>query len=248
MLVLSRKVGEQVSIPQLGITIEIAQAHRGRTRLGIDAPRSIRIVRSETASPADSERLPQPLAQSLRQIEWLLNAAADQLDPDSVMELKQVLQKLIEKLAAVDRTSIVKSVETQTPMPESPDPARQFPLVLLVEDNSNESRLLSRYLEIRGIQVITAVDGRQALRQLDQNPGTALVLLDMGLPKFDGSWALERIRNHGLHSRIPVFAVSGRCLADSGIQLGPLGVDHWFSKPVDPETLTNAINTRVKAA
>ena len=50
MLVLSRKVGEKIIIPELNTSIEIVEVKAGRVRVGIDAPRSVRVVREEIAS------------------------------------------------------------------------------------------------------------------------------------------------------------------------------------------------------
>ena len=47
MLVLTRKVGESIVIPSLGITIKLTAIDRGQVKLGIDAPADIRILRSE---------------------------------------------------------------------------------------------------------------------------------------------------------------------------------------------------------
>jgi len=55
MLVLSRKLGEEILIPALGITITVVDIDRGKIRLGFRAPRSINIVRKELATVAEYE-------------------------------------------------------------------------------------------------------------------------------------------------------------------------------------------------
>jgi len=52
MLVLSRKTGEQVLIPEHGIVITVLEARHGRARLGIKAPSDVKIIRQELQGPS----------------------------------------------------------------------------------------------------------------------------------------------------------------------------------------------------
>ncbi len=49
MLVLSRRIGQEIVLPTLGITITVLRNNRNQVRLGIEAPREIRVVRSDIA-------------------------------------------------------------------------------------------------------------------------------------------------------------------------------------------------------
>jgi carbon storage regulator len=57
MLVLSRKVGEEIVIPELGIRIEVLRTNRNQVRIGIDAPDSIKILRGELSFEDVSPRV-----------------------------------------------------------------------------------------------------------------------------------------------------------------------------------------------
>lgn len=58
MLVLARKMNEKITLPELGVTIEILRTGCHQVRIGIDAPRDLRILRGELESQAlpDSNR------------------------------------------------------------------------------------------------------------------------------------------------------------------------------------------------
>jgi carbon storage regulator len=55
MLVLTRKAAQQIVIPELDLVVEVLECQGGRVRLGIQAPRSVRVVRSE-GQPAVTTR------------------------------------------------------------------------------------------------------------------------------------------------------------------------------------------------
>ena len=56
MLVLSRKEGQEILFPNLGITVEVLRVKGNNVRIGVDAPRSIRILRSELEEDGDKNR------------------------------------------------------------------------------------------------------------------------------------------------------------------------------------------------
>ncbi len=58
--------------------------------------------------------------------------------------------------------------------------------ILVVDDDPFVSEMLVIVLESEGLDVATAGDGREALRKLDDNPDTALILTDMNMPEMDG--------------------------------------------------------------
>jgi DNA-binding response OmpR family regulator len=108
----------------------------------------------------------------------------------------------------------------------------------LVEDNANESSLLASYLEQRGIEVITAADGADALDLLSARPKPPdVVLLDMMMPRCDGPTTVRAIRCNPEFQGMRIYAVSGSSPNSHGVPTGPAGVDAWFQKPLNPERL-----------
>ena len=86
----------------------------------------------------------------------------------------------------------------------------------------------------------TAADGLQAMVRLTHQ-APDVVLLDMRMPRFDGRKTVSAIRNNPDYRGLKLFAVSGSEPEDMNITLGPNGVDRWFSKPVDPKSLVEAL-------
>jgi CheY-like chemotaxis protein len=112
---------------------------------------------------------------------------------------------------------------------------------LLVEDDSNERELLAGLLRMSGYNVVTARDGLDALEYLNTHNRPDVVLLDMRMPRCDGPTTIERIRANPNTADLRVFAVSGTSPSELGISTGAGGVDGWFAKPLNPETLARQI-------
>jgi DNA-binding response OmpR family regulator len=113
---------------------------------------------------------------------------------------------------------------------------------LVVEDDDNERELLSGFLSMSGFEVETAVDGLQAMVHLTKQVRPDVVLLDMKMPRFDGSKTISAIRCNPNYEGLKVFAVSGTASSEMNVSIGKNGVDRWFSKPLDPRLLVSAIH------
>jgi CheY-like chemotaxis protein len=88
--------------------------------------------------------------------------------------------------------------------------------------------------------VETAADGLQAMVRLTEK-APDVVLLDIRMPRFDGSKTISAIRSNPDYRGMKVFAVSGTRPEEMNISLGPNGVDRWFYKPVNPKVLLDAL-------
>jgi CheY-like chemotaxis protein len=100
--------------------------------------------------------------------------------------------------------------------------------------------LLAGYLRVSGFDVDTAADGLQAMVRLTEH-APDVVLLDMRMPRFDGRKTISAIRNNPDYRDVKLFAVSGMRPEEMNVTLGPGGVDRWFTKPVDPKGLLEAL-------
>jgi len=114
--------------------------------------------------------------------------------------------------------------------------------VLLVEDNSNESQLLSDFLRMNGIQVRVAQNGLEAIELLAQQVPD-VVLIDLHMPICDGPTTIEKIRNDQRFRLLRIYAVSGMTAIESKVSLSAdHGVNNWFQKPVQSQLLLDALN------
>lgn len=120
-----------------------------------------------------------------------------------------------------------------------------MPKLLLVEDNEMNRDMLTRRLERRGYQIITAVDGKQAVA-LATGEAPDLILMDMSLPVLDG-WQATRVLKSALDTRrIPVIALTAHALSQDRDQAFAAGCDEFETKPVDLEALVGKIESLLR--
>src|SRR5262249_45875499 len=111
--------------------------------------------------------------------------------------------------------------------------------VLVVDDEPTILELFKEYLVDRGLEVITAAGGAEALECLQQDK-PAVVLLDMRMPDMDGIETLKRIR--AVSVRIPVLMVSASDDLTAAREAIALGAFDYTLKPVDWDYLGRALD------
>lgn len=99
--------------------------------------------------------------------------------------------------------------------------------VLIVDDDAQILRALSTGLRASGYEVLVAPDGRTAL-DAAATGAPDVVLLDLGLPDFDGSEVIRRLRSW---SEVPVIILSVRESQEDKVRALDLGADDYVTKP-----------------
>src|SRR5712691_9737069 len=111
--------------------------------------------------------------------------------------------------------------------------------VLVIEDDSDVRRLIVDSLRAVGLDVVPALAAAQALRTALAHPPAAIVL-DLGLPDYDGAEFVARWRERRPNSSdVPIVVVSGR--ADRHEVANALGATHVFGKPFEVEELVGEV-------
>src|SRR5690606_33456117 len=100
--------------------------------------------------------------------------------------------------------------------------------VLLVEDDESTRVAISRFLSLRGHEVIEAADGRDALPFAQQ---ADLVVLDIMLPQLDGWEVATFIRSH--YPDKPMLMLTALGAVEHRLKGFDLGADDYLIKPVD---------------
>jgi carbon storage regulator CsrA len=250
MLVLSRKENEKVLFPHLGIALQILRVGGGKVRLGIEAPDDVSIVRHEIASDEQlaefSERLKQKARNTTHEVRNKLHCTLlglclvqKQLSRNMFEAADETLAQLMESLQGLDN---------ELGKMKSNGNGHSRRKALVVEDNSNERRLLAGYLSLSGFEVEAVDDGVKALDYLASHDQPDAVVLDMQLPRLGGAAAVGVLRSDPRFRGLKVYAVSGMDREDLHVPVGPEGVDHWFTKPLDPSQLVELINSEVQPA
>jgi CheY-like chemotaxis protein len=117
----------------------------------------------------------------------------------------------------------------------STDPGIEAADVLIVEDDGDLRGALAECLRLEGYCVAEASDGAGALACLRDGARPALILLDLIMPRMDGSQFLGAVREEGGLARIPVVLVTGTPPQDlegkvQAILMKPIGVDDLLAQ------------------
>src|SRR6476469_3399540 len=115
-------------------------------------------------------------------------------------------------------------------------------LILLVEDDMLNREMIGRYLMIQGFEIITAVDGAQAV-SVAQKQLPDLILMDMGLPILSGWQATAQLKAAPETRMIPIVALTAYAMAEDRDRAYTVGCDEFETKPVNFLKLKAKIDT-----
>ncbi len=116
--------------------------------------------------------------------------------------------------------------------------------VLVADDEFRIRKLLAEFLQREGYKVFEAEDGEQAIDiMFNSKTKIDLVVLDVMMPKYDGWFVLERIREF---STVPVVMLTARSDEYDQLKGFKLGADDYVTKPFSPSILMARINKIVK--
>lgn len=110
------------------------------------------------------------------------------------------------------------------------------PRILIVEDETAVVTLLRYNLEREGFEVDAALDGREALIAVDENPPD-LVLLDWMLPEMSGIEVCRQLRRKPVSKSIPVIMLTARGEEYDTVRGLDAGADDYVTKPFSPAEL-----------
>lgn len=113
--------------------------------------------------------------------------------------------------------------------------------VLIVDDDVRNIYSLSKALEAFKMNVITAFDGKEAIKILDENPDTDVVLLDMMMPNMDGYETAEKIRSNPKFLNLAVIAVTAKAMTGDREKCIRAGASDYITKPVDVDQLLSLL-------
>jgi CheY-like chemotaxis protein len=112
--------------------------------------------------------------------------------------------------------------------------------VLVVDDDDVIRQLITVNLELEGFDVVTAVDGQDALDKVKQAQ-PQVITLDVMMPRLDGWEAAARLRGDPETAHIKVILLSARA-QEADLQRGErIGVDAYLTKPFDPDELIDLV-------
>jgi HAMP domain-containing protein/signal transduction histidine kinase/DNA-binding response OmpR family regulator len=140
----------------------------------------------------------------------------------NVSELPREKQQMLEKLTSSDEDLVGKTV-------------------LLVDDDARNIFALASALERRGMRVLTATTGMEAIELVRSTPELAIVLMDIMMPEMDGYQTIGHIREEADHRRLPIIALTAKAMKGDREKCLEAGASDYLAKPVNTEQLLSAL-------
>ena len=137
-------------------------------------------------------------------------------------ELPPEKQRLLERLHRSDEDLVGKAV-------------------LVVDDDVRNIFALSSVLERRGMRVLTASTGNEAIQTLETTPDVSMVLMDIMMPEMDGYQTMQRIREKPVFRRLPIVALTAKAMKGDREKCFEAGASDYLAKPVNTEQLLSAL-------
>ena len=113
--------------------------------------------------------------------------------------------------------------------------------VLVVDDDVRNIFALSSVLERRGMTVLSAGTGREAIETIDSTPDLAIVLMDIMMPEMDGYETMQVIRQNQALRRLPIIALTAKAMKGDRERCLEAGASEYLAKPVNTEQLLSAL-------
>jgi HAMP domain-containing protein/CheY-like chemotaxis protein/signal transduction histidine kinase len=139
-----------------------------------------------------------------------------------ITELPIEKQRMLEKLNSSDEDLVGKTA-------------------LLVDDDARNIFALSSVLERRGMKVLTATTGSEAVALVESSPQIAIVLMDIMMPQMDGYQTIGVIRENPSFRRLPIIALTAKAMKGDREKCLEAGASDYLAKPVNTEQLLLAI-------
>jgi len=113
--------------------------------------------------------------------------------------------------------------------------------VLVVDDDVRNIFALSSVLERRGMSVLTAGTGREAIAILESTTDVAIVLMDIMMPEMDGYETMQVIRQNPSFRRLPIIALTAKAMKGDREKCLEAGASEYLAKPVNTDQLLSAL-------
>jgi CheY-like chemotaxis protein/signal transduction histidine kinase/HAMP domain-containing protein len=113
--------------------------------------------------------------------------------------------------------------------------------VLVVDDDVRNIFALSSVLERRGMSVLMAGTGREAIATIESTPDLGIVLMDIMMPEMDGYETMQVIRQNPHFRRLPIIALTAKAMKGDREKCLQAGASEYLAKPVNTEQLLSSL-------
>jgi len=148
----------------------------------------------------------------------------------------------LERTAEIEEVVAAPLAEPLAAEPGPARPARERALVMVVDDSITVRKVTQRHLSKRGMDVLLAKDGVDAMEQLREHLPDVM-LVDIEMPRMDGYELTQHVRSDPRLKNVPIIMITSRAGDKHRDRALALGVNIYMTKPYQEETLTANINT-----
>ena len=178
---------------------------------------------------------------------------------NGALHLESALEKGTKFTILLPLQSLPEAASSQITMPSHerrvqtvntvvPNTEHQQSLIFIVEDNPEVQLLIKTIFETK-YKLKTAVDGREALRLLEQSPQTPdLIITDLMMPELDGVTLIQRLKADERFRLTPILVLSAQSDFLTKIKVLNIGVDDYIQKPFNIDELRAVVQTLLKNA
>jgi signal transduction histidine kinase/CheY-like chemotaxis protein len=155
----------------------------------------------------------------------------------------------VERLTLHLLTGLPTPSSALSPLAAEPPQAGRFhgEKVLVVDDDVRNVFAMTSVLELHGLSVLHADNGRQGIDTLVRNPDVKLVLMDLMMPGMDGYAATEHIRGLDRFAELPIIAVTAKAMRGDREKSLAAGANEHVVKPVDVDALLAIIDSMINS-
>ena len=171
----------------------------------------------------------------------LLEADARDHQVELVTSPDEFCERFILLLTHPHRTELEKP-----PRPSGP-PRLAGRKVLIIDDDARNVLAIAGVLELNGMLVEHAPNGRRGIETLQANPGVDVIVMDVMMPEMDGYATTAAIRGMARFDRLPIIMVTAKAMAGDREKSLASGASDYITKPVDPDELLECIDRWLQA-
>ncbi len=170
------------------------------------------------------------------QEEHKLRKYADSIIIKTAASQKKLLNEIDIFMHRVKKSTKVKNIDLD-------DISLDNIKVLVVDDDIRNVYVLTEALDAKGMNIITASNGQEAIDILNENTDTDIVLMDIMMPVMDGYETTRSIKTNERTKDIPVIALTAKAMNEDRQIALDAGFDDYTTKPIKMDILINIIKS-----
>ncbi|GAA2985966.1 HAMP domain-containing protein [Streptomyces fulvorobeus] len=178
--------------------------------------------------------------------EQALQSRAHERPLELLSSLDELRERIALHLSAEQPGAVVPLVRRPEESRQQTSPAIDSGLhgrtVLVVDDDARNLFALSGILELHGVQVLHAENGRKGIETLTEHTEIDLILMDVMMPEMDGYEATAAIRQMPAHADMPIITVTAKAMPGDREKSLASGANDYVTKPLDANDLIACVS------